>query len=93
MGALLDPSSVPRLARGVRLREDRVRGGWNLLAPERVLVANPIAVEVLQLCDGARSFGTIVDTLSEKFAADRTRIETDSSALLQDLVAKRMVEL
>jgi len=27
---------TPRLPRGVRLREDRVRGRWVLLAPERI---------------------------------------------------------
>jgi len=93
MSALLDPAAVPRLARGVRLQEDRVRGGWNLLAPERVLKANPVAVEVLRLCDGARSFADIVDLLAERFTVDRARIEADCAALLGDLAAKRMVEL
>lgn len=83
----------PRLARGVRLNEDRVRGGWNLLAPERVLKANGTSVEILKLCDGERTFDDIVGLLAERFATDRGRIETDAGALLSDLAAKRMVEL
>jgi pyrroloquinoline quinone biosynthesis protein D len=83
----------PKLARGVRLHQDTVRGGWSLLAPERVLTANPVAVEVLKLCDGSRTFAGIVDALSAKFSAERSRIEADAAALLGDLCAKRMVEL
>lgn len=83
----------PRLARGVRLSEDRVRGGWNILAPERVLKANGTTVEILKLCDGERTFDHIVGLLAERFEADRARIETDAGTLLADLSAKRMVEL
>jgi pyrroloquinoline quinone biosynthesis protein D len=84
---------IPRFARGVRLREDPVRGGWSLLAPERVLTPNPIAVEVLKLCDGNRSLSDIVDDLSGRFSVDRARIEADVEALFAELRAKRMVEL
>jgi pyrroloquinoline quinone biosynthesis protein D len=84
-------TSRPRLARGVRLQEDRVRGGFVLLAPERVLQANGTAVEVVRLCDG-RTVATIIDDLAARFAVDRARIAADVTALLADLVAKRMVE-
>ena len=93
MMASISSETRPRLARGVRLAEDRVRGGWNLLAPERVLTANATAVEVLRLCDGSRSFGDIVGLLAEKFSAEPARIEGEAGALLSDLRAKRMVEL
>jgi len=83
----------PRLARGVRLSEDRVRGGWNLLAPERVLKANSVTVEILKLCDGVRTFGDIVELLAARFDADRARIGSDAGTLLADLSSKRMVEL
>jgi pyrroloquinoline quinone biosynthesis protein D len=87
------PASKPRLARGVRLREDKARGGHVLLAPERVLQANGTAVEVLKLCDGERSFAQIVDDLAQRFAVDRARIAGEAEALLRDLAAKRIVEL
>jgi pyrroloquinoline quinone biosynthesis protein D len=84
---------IPRFARGVRLREDPVRGGWSLVAPERVLTPNPVAVEILKLCDGSRSLSDIVDDLANRFSGDRERIEADVQALLADLRTKRMVEL
>ena len=83
----------PRLPRGVRLSEDPVRGGWNILAPERVLMANGATVEILKLCDGARTFDDIVGLLADRFDVDRTRIETDAGALLADMSSKRMVDL
>ena len=83
----------PCLARGVRLSEDRIRGGWNLLAPERVLKANGTTVEILKLCDGVRTFDGIVDILADRFHTDRARVEHDAGVLLADLSSKRMVEL
>ena len=85
-------TSQPRLARGVRLQADRVRGGFNLLAPEHVLRVNASSVAVLDLCDGQRSLDQIVDQLATNYAIDRDRIERDARALLDDLVARRMVE-
>jgi pyrroloquinoline quinone biosynthesis protein D len=90
--ATLDPAARPRLMRGVRLREDPARG-FVLLAPERVLTANPTAVEVLKRCDGERTVAEIVNELATTFSADRSRIAVDVDALLADLAAKRMVAL
>ena len=88
----LDPAARPHLMRGVRLREDPARG-FILLAPERVLTANPTAVEVLKRCDGERTIAQIVDELAATFSADRARVASDVEALLADLAAKRMVAL
>jgi len=84
--------SVPRLRRGVRLRFDPSRSAWVLLAPERVLVPDEIAVEILRRCDGEATVGAIVDELSRSYEAERTLIAQDVAALLEDLVAKGMVE-
>ena len=83
----------PKLPRGVRLREDEARGGHVLLAPERVVRADPVAVAVLQLCDGTRTLNQLVDELCAAYKGDRTRIDTDVRALLADLAAKRMLDL
>ncbi len=82
----------PRLPRGVRLREDKVRARWVLLAPERIVKVNPIAVEILRLCDGARNLSEIVADLAQRFKADPERIASDVRALLASLAEKRMVE-
>ena len=92
MTGAVDPAARPRLMRGVRLREDPARG-FILLAPERVLTANPTAVEVLKRCDGERTVTQIVDELAAAFSADRERVAGDVEALLADLAAKRMVSL
>jgi pyrroloquinoline quinone biosynthesis protein D len=93
MAAKLPLDARPKLARGVRLREDSTRGGFVLLAPERVLNASPTAVEVLKRCDGKSSLSAIIDDLAARYSADRDRIGADVDALLSDLVDKRMVEL
>ena len=93
MSAGIDPAARPRLARGVRLRADAVRGGFVLLAPERVLTTNATALEVLKRCDGVRTVSAIVDDLAQLFSADRARIGADVAALLAGLAAKRMIEL
>jgi pyrroloquinoline quinone biosynthesis protein D len=83
----------PRLPRGVRLREDKVRDRWVLLAPERIVKVNPIAVEILKLCDGSHSLGEIVSGLATRFNADPVRVGTDVRALIASLAEKRMAEL
>jgi pyrroloquinoline quinone biosynthesis protein D len=81
-------ASRPILPRHAKLRFDETRQRWVILAPERVLAPDEIAVEVLQLCDGARNVDAIVDTLAAKYAADRAAIATDVVAMLQDLADK-----
>jgi pyrroloquinoline quinone biosynthesis protein D len=81
------------LPRGVRLKHDETRDEWLLLAPERVVKTNPIAVAILQRCDGIATIDAIVDDLAAAFTADRARIETDVRALLNELAGKRMVDL
>ena len=77
--------SRPVLPRHAKLKFDETRQVWVILAPERVLAPDEIAVEVLQLCDGVRSVGDMVGQLAEKYAAPREAIATDVVAMLQDL--------
>jgi coenzyme PQQ biosynthesis protein PqqD len=83
---------VPRLPRGVRLRFDEVRGAHILLAPERAFDLDAIAAEVLGLVDGTRSVDAIVAELAAKYAEDRTVIEGDVVAMLDDLAKKRVLD-
>lgn len=83
--------TVPLFARGHRLRQDKVRGRWVILAPERVFEPDAIAVEVLLLVDGVRTEDEIVDRLAEKFTAPREAIATDVSAMLDDLRARQVL--
>jgi pyrroloquinoline quinone biosynthesis protein D len=81
-------ASRPVLPRHAKLKFDATRQVWVILAPERVLAPDEIAVEVLQLCDGVRTVEAMVDLLAEKYAADRAAISTDVVAMLQDLADK-----
>ncbi|WP_425450349.1 pyrroloquinoline quinone biosynthesis peptide chaperone PqqD [Virgifigura deserti] len=81
-------TSVPRLVPHARLRFDKQRDQWIVLAPERLFVPDPIALEILQRCDGVATVATIVDGLAEKFNAPREVILGDVIALLQDLTDK-----
>ena len=76
------------LPRHTKLKFDETRQVWVILAPERVLAPDEIAVEVLHLCDGVRSVAEMVDQLAEKYAAPREAIATDVIAMLQDLADK-----
>ena len=81
-------ASRPVLPRHARLKFDETRQRWVILAPERVLAPDEIAVEVLQLCDGVRSVEAMIDQLAGKYAADRGAISTDVIGMLQDLADK-----
>ena len=81
-------TSRPKLPRHAKLKFDETRRVWVILAPERVLAPDEIAVEVLQLCDGVRSVTEIVDQLAAKYGAERSLIATDVVAMLQDLADK-----
>jgi pyrroloquinoline quinone biosynthesis protein D len=91
--AKLSGAIRPRLPRGVRLKHDDVRDEWLLLAPERVLKTNAIAVEVLKRCTGEQSLDAIVDDLASTFTAERSRVDTDVRTLLTELATKRLVDL
>jgi len=81
-------ASRPILPRHAKLKFDETRQVWVILAPERVLAPDEIAIEVLKLCDGARSVAHMVDELAAKYAADRAAISADVIAMLQDLADK-----
>jgi pyrroloquinoline quinone biosynthesis protein D len=81
-------TSRPVLPRHAKLKFDETRKVWVILAPERILAPDEIAVEVLQLCDGVRSVANMIDELTVKYAAPREAIATDVIAMLQDLADK-----
>ncbi|MCF3948814.1 pyrroloquinoline quinone biosynthesis peptide chaperone PqqD [Acidiphilium sp. AL] len=87
----LTDASVPALARHVRLRFDAARNCHVLLAPERVIMPDAIAVAILECCDGAATIGAIADALATRYAAPRDAVLTDCLDMLNDLAGKGMV--
>ena len=88
MGALEDRQKRPRLAPHVRLSFDARRDRWVLMAPERLLVPDEIALEVLRRCTGEVSLAEIVDSLTREFEGGREEIASDVSQLVRDLSRK-----
>ncbi|MGF7161983.1 pyrroloquinoline quinone biosynthesis protein D [Rhodoligotrophos appendicifer] len=85
--------ATPRLLRGVRLKYDAIRENWVLLAPERILKPDSIALEILKRCDGKSSLNTIIEELAQQFSCERDMISTDVVEFLLDLSKKRVLEL
>ncbi|MFQ5972963.1 MAG: pyrroloquinoline quinone biosynthesis peptide chaperone PqqD [Alphaproteobacteria bacterium] len=87
----IQPMSVPKLPRHVKLRFDKSRDRWVILAPERVLVPDEIALEIVKRCTGEASVAAIVDDLAASFGAPREEVESDVASLLQDLADKGLM--
>jgi pyrroloquinoline quinone biosynthesis protein D len=82
-------TSVLRLAPHIVFRFDDVRQRWIILAPERLLLPDEQAVEILQLVDGKTSAGAIINALAGRYTqAPRDLIARDVTAMLQDLADK-----
>ena len=89
---VITAESKPAMPRYIKMRHDEGRGRWLILAPERLFDPDPIAVEVLKLCDGLRTVGDIADHLAKEYNAPREDIEADIVAMLQDLADKGVVK-
>ncbi|MFC6589006.1 pyrroloquinoline quinone biosynthesis peptide chaperone PqqD [Sulfitobacter pacificus] len=85
--------AVPVIPRGVRLHEDKLRGQWVLLAPERTIILDPIGLAILQEVDGRCSFQTLVERLAAKYDAPVDQISGDVAGFLTGLADRRIVEL
>jgi pyrroloquinoline quinone biosynthesis protein D len=83
--------SKPRLAAGVRLRWDERRQSWVLLGPEKVVLADTVAAEILQRLDGATSTGQIADALSRTYEATPETIEKQILVLVDQLASEGLV--
>jgi coenzyme PQQ biosynthesis protein PqqD len=82
----------PRLAGKARLRYDRKGERFMLLFPERGLVLNQTAADVLQLCTGEHTVGVIVDRLVEKYATrPREEVERQVTEFLRTMADRGLV--
>ncbi|MBA2565036.1 MAG: pyrroloquinoline quinone biosynthesis peptide chaperone PqqD, partial [Gemmatimonadetes bacterium] len=75
----------PRLSRKVRMQWDEARQQPMLLYPEGLLLLNPGAQAVLELCDGQRTLAEIAAELATRFdssdvvsAAPTTEMSTNT---------------
>jgi len=84
---------VLRFAPHVRFRFDETRQAWVVLAPERLLLPDEQAVEILQMIDGEQAVDNIIDELVRRYDAPREVIAGDVVKMLQDLVDKKVLHL
>ena len=80
------------MPRYVRLHHDAGRGRWVLLAPERIIEPNEIALDVLQLCDGARDSDRHCGGTRARYDAPSAEIQADITELLQDLADRGYIK-
>ena len=84
-------ASQPRLATGCRwggTETDRM-----ILFPEGAIKLQGTGRQVLERCDGARTFGEIIAELQKQFGeADPEKIRGDIGIFLEQLQKKRIVD-
>ncbi|MEP6653866.1 MAG: pyrroloquinoline quinone biosynthesis peptide chaperone PqqD [Myxococcales bacterium] len=82
----------PRLARGVRLRLDRITGKTLLLRPEQGFELQGSSLEVVKLCTATLTVAEIVDHLAGGHPdVDRQQIASDVSRLLGELMGRGLI--
>jgi pyrroloquinoline quinone biosynthesis protein D len=85
---MVGAASVLRLAPHIVFRFDDTRQCWIMMAPERLMLPDEQAVEILKLVDGKANVDAIVDMLAARFNAPREEIAGDVTEMLQDLADK-----
>ena len=83
---------IPKFPKHVKFRFNKARKEWVILAPERLVKLDPIAVEILQLVDGEKTVKIIASELSKKFNAPEETILADVKEMLQDLSDKGFIQ-
>ena len=84
--------SRPTLAAKARLRWDRQTSRYLLLYPERGLVLNPTAADVVQLCTGEHTVSAIVDRLAVKYAPQpREDVEREILTFLAQIAERGLL--
>ena len=90
---MIDTTSRPRLAAKARLRFDRKSSRYMLLYPERGLVLNATAADVLERCTGERTVTSIVDELAQKYNHQTpAAVEREVMDFLQAMADRGLVQ-
>jgi len=86
-----DDSSQPRLAAGCRW--GGTEQGRVILFPEGAIKLQGTGRQVLERCDGQRTFAQLIEELQSEFGdADPAKIRSDISQFLEQLRHKRIVD-
>lgn len=88
---MLSTASRPRLAPKARLRFDRKSERYMLLYPEKGLVLNPTAADVLQLCTGEHTVSAIIEQLAAKYGTAPSAVEGEVLSFLHTMLDRGLV--
>jgi pyrroloquinoline quinone biosynthesis protein D len=89
---MISPAMRPRLAAKARLRWNRKDARFMLLYPERGLVLNATAADVVQLCTGQLQVADIVDRLVSKYASQpREDVEREVLQFLTRMAERGLI--
>ena len=88
---IIDENIIPKFPKHVKFKYNKPRDECVLLATERLVKLDDIAVEVLKLFDGMKKVKDISLELSKKFNAPLDVIQKDVINLLQTLSDKGFV--
>lgn len=91
MSLTLAPQDRPYLPRGVRVVEDRVRGGKVLLGPEKAVALDEIGDAILSRVTGVASLKEIVRDLAATYSAPEAQVSDDVQRFLMGLRARMFV--
>jgi coenzyme PQQ biosynthesis protein PqqD len=89
---VISAESKLRLASKARLRFDRKSSRYILLYPERGLVLNPTAVDVLQRCTGERTVHSIVEELACKYGHEAGAVQKEVMEFLGAMADRGLVQ-
>ena len=90
---MISPELRPRLASKARMRFDRHSGSHMLVYPEKGLLLNATATEVVKLCTGEHSVAQIIERLRRKFHdAQPEKVEREVLDFLQALSERGLVK-
>ena len=89
---MISRDSRLRLAAKARLRYDRKAERYMLLYPEKGLVLNTTATDVVRLCTGEHTVGAIIDQLATKYGQDAPTVEREVMNFLVGLTERGLVQ-
>lgn len=91
---MFSPASRPKLAPKARLRWDKRAGKYFLLYPERGLLLNATAADIVQLCTGEHTVEGIVGELAGKYPGQaREEIEREVLTFLGQIQSRGLLEI
>jgi pyrroloquinoline quinone biosynthesis protein D len=83
----------PKLAPKAKLKWDRHGNKHMLLYPERGLVLNETAAEILKLCDGERTIEQIASELAKTNDGPPSGVEGDVLLFLESLYTRALLTI